>query len=174
MNTSTKVSFSAILIALAVVIMLLGGMLGTLDLTAAALASFCVIFAVIEFGYKCAALVYASAAVLGFILLPAKTCVLFFSAFFGFYPIIKSIAERYSKIIAYVIKFAVYAVSYTAIILIWLYFFTEESEPILLVTVILPLAGAIVLPIYDLALTKLITVYINSLRKRLGIDEWLK
>lgn len=174
MKNSIKISFSAILTAISVIIMLLGGLIGTLDLTAAALASFCIVFAVIEFGYKYAALIYAAASLLGFLLLPAKTCVLFYSAFLGFYPIVKSIAERFSIKIAYVIKFAVYLISYTVIILLWIGIFAKESEPILLVTVILPLAGAIILPIYDIALSKLITLYLQSLRGKWGIDKYLK
>ncbi|MBE6610285.1 MAG: hypothetical protein E7634_06420 [Ruminococcaceae bacterium] len=174
MKNSIKISFSAILTAISVIIMLLGGLIGTLDLTAAALASFCIVFAVIEFGYKYAALIYAAASLLGFLLLPAKTCVLFYAAFLGFYPIVKSIAEKYSTKIAYIIKYAVYAVSYTVIILLWIGLFAKETEPVLLVAVILPISGAIVLPIYDIALSKLITLYLQSLRGKWGIDKYLK
>ena len=174
MKNSIKISFSAILTALSVIIMLLGGIIGTLDLTAAAIASFCIIFAVVEFGYKHAVMIYAATSLLGFLLLPVKTCVLFYAAFLGFYPIVKSFAEKYSLKIAYLIKFAVYLVSYTVIILLWILLFAKESEPVLLVTVILPLAGAALLPIYDLALSRLITLYVYSLRGKLGIEKRLK
>ena len=174
MKLSTKVSFSAIMTALAILLLFLGGLLGTLDLTTAAIASLCVVFAVIELGYKYAALIYATSSILGLLILPAKTCVLFFAAFFGFYPLVKSIAEKYSKVISYIIKFAVYFVSYAVIIIVWTALFTKDKEPLLLVALLLPLAGAIVLPIYDIALTKLITSYSYSIRKRLGIDKYLK
>ena len=174
MKQSIKISFSSLLTALSLIIMLLGGLVGTLDLAAAAVASFCIIFAVIEFGYKYAALIYAASSLLGFLLLPSKTCVLFYSAFIGFYPIVKSFAERFSLKIAYIIKLAVYLTSCVLLILFWIKIFANDTEPIILITVIIPVLGSIVFVIYDFALSKLITSYIHSLRSKLGIEKLLK
>lgn len=176
MKPSVKVAFGAILTALSVILLFLGGITGTLDLAAAALASFCVIFAVIEMGYGSAFLVYAAASVLG-ILLPVKAPALFFAAFFGYYPLVKSLSEKLSLVISYVIKLAVYSVAYLVMIAFSLVVITEDiatGNKLILIYAALYLACAVILMIYDIALTRIITAYIGSLRKKLGMNRFRK
>lgn len=176
MRPALKVAFGAMLTALAVVLLFIGGITGTLDLAAAALASFCVIFAVIEMGYGSAFLVYAATSVLG-LLLPVKTPAIFFVAFFGYFPLVKSLSEKLSRLISYVIKLAVYSVASFVMVAFSLVVITEDiatGNKLMLLYVALYLVCAVVLVIYDVALTRLITVYITSLRKKLGIDRLKK
>ena len=77
MSLSKKLSFSAILSALAVIIMLLGSFIETLTLATAAVASVCVMIAVIELGKAYALLVYAVSSALAILLLPVKDPALF-------------------------------------------------------------------------------------------------
>ena len=177
MNPSVKVAFGAILTALSVILLFLGGITGTLDLAAAALASFCVIFAVIEMGYGSAFLVYAAASVIGILLFPVKTPALFFAAFFGYYPLVKSFSEKLSAVISYVIKLAVYSVAYFVMIALSLVVITEDiatGNKLILLYAALYLACAVILIIYDVALTRIITAYNVSLRKKLGINRFKK
>ena len=176
MKPSVKVAFGAILTALSVILLFVGGITGTLDLAAAALASFCVIFAVIEMGYGSAFLVYAAASVLG-LLLPVKTPALFFAAFFGYYPLVKSFAEKLSVILSYVIKLAVYSIAYFVMIALSLVVITEDiatGNNLILLYAALYLVCAVILIIYDVALTRIITAYNVSLRKKLGINRFRK
>lgn len=177
MKISLKISLCAILTALSVILLLLGGISGTLDLASAALASLCVVIAVIEAGYGSAFLVYLAASIIGLLLLPAKTPVLFFAVFFGYYPIIKSLSERLSMLLSYVVKLLSYSAAFAITAAASLIFMTsgstEISSPIVLYTV-LYFACAFVFVIYDIALTRLIRAYVHSLRKRLGMGRFHK
>lgn len=176
MKPSVKIAFGAILTALSVILLFLGGITGTLDLAAAALASFCVIFAVIEMGYGSAFLVYAAASVIG-IILPIKTPALFFAAFFGYYPLVKSFSEKLSIIVSYVIKLAVYSVAYFVMIALSLVVITEDiatGNKLIFFYGALYLICVVILIIYDIALTRIITAYNLSWRKKLGINRFKK
>lgn len=169
MKASKKIAFSSILTAVSVILMLIGSFFGSLDLTAAALASFCVIMAVAELGYKSAAAVYAAASLLAMLLLPSKTPAVYFMAFFGYYPIVKSLSERLSRVISYVIKYLSFSLSYVALAVVAVKFFPEaEMSKYVFIGYFV---CAAVLFIYDLALTRIIGFYCSSLRKRLGIDK---
>lgn len=177
MKTSAKISFGAILAALALVLLFIGGITSVLDLASAALASFCVIFAVIEMGYGSAFLVYAAASALGLMLLPAKTPVMFFAVFFGYYPIIKSLAERLSTALSYVLKLLSYSAAFAAMTLLSLITVTDDISngfSLTAVYIILYFVCAAVFTVYDLALTRMISLYIRSLRKRLDIGRYKK
>ncbi len=177
MKISFKISFGAILIALSVILLLLGGIIGVLDLASAALASLCVVIAVIEAGYGYAFLIYAATSVIGILLLPAKTPVLFFAAFLGYYPLIKSLTERLSVILSYVLKLLSYTAAFAVIATVSVIFMTDGTaggEELWIWYAILYFAGAAVFIVYDLALTRLIYTYLHSIRKKLGIGRYGK
>ena len=170
MRSSKKLAFSSILSALSVILMLIGSFFGSLDLTAAALASFCVILAVIEMGYKNATVIFAVSATLSMLLLPSKMPAVYFTVFLGYYPVVKSLAERLSKALSYVVKYLSYSVAYLILTLAVINFFPEsELRKYLLIAYFV---GAAVFLIYDLALTRIIGAYCKTLRYRLGIDKF--
>ena len=178
MKTSKKLAFSSILTALCFILMLIGSFFGSLDLTSAALASFCIIIAVAEMGYGNAALIYAAASVLAFLLLPSKSPALLFAAFLGYYPIVKSLSEKLSGLYSYLIKFVSFAAAFWVIYFIVIKFATVDPElqrlfiPALLIPAFL--IAALVFLIYDFALTRIISLYCRSLRSRLGINKLFK
>ncbi len=173
---SKAIAFSAILTAISVVIMLIGGFLEIFDMASAMLASFCIIFAVIEMGSGYAIGVYSSVSILSFLLLPAKTPALFFTSFFGLYPIVKSLSERTGKVASWIIKFLFFlaSVSLTAFIYFKLFVSPDALNEFskLIIPFILLLVCAFVF--YDITLSYSITVYIRNLRKRLRIDKMFR
>lgn len=171
MKNSIKISFSAIMTAVCCVIMTIGSFFGNIDLTAAAIASLCVVLTVIEIGYKHAILVYVASSVLGALIIPVKTPVLFFTLFLGFYPILKSFTERLKKPQAIILKLSSYFISVTAIILLYLAFFAPETTFPKHYYILIAIFGALVFVVYDYALTKLISVYIFNIRKRIKADK---
>ncbi len=173
MKLSKKIAFSSILTAISVILMLIGSFFGSLDLTTAALASFCVILAVIEMGPKSAILIYVVSSVLAIFILPLKTPALYFLIFLGYYPVLKYFAEKLSKIISYVIKFISYSVSFAVLAVITLIFLVPEANvPAYLIPAIY-VGGGLVFFIYDLALSRVIGMYYIKLRKRLGLNKFL-
>ncbi len=169
MKASKKIAFASILTAVAVILMLIGSFFGSLDLTAAALASFCVIMAVAELGYKSAVGVYAVSSVLALLLLPSKAPALFFLAFLGYYPIVKSLSEMLSTAFSYTVKYLSFSAAYALLAVVAVKFFPEaEMDRYVFVGYFV---CAAVLFVYDIALTRIIGFYCSSLRKRLGIDK---
>ena len=83
-----KLSVLSLFCALSVVLMLVGCVIQSLDLTVAVAAGLTVAVAVIEYGAGWAVMLYAATSVLSFVLLPAKTPALFYVLIGGIYPII--------------------------------------------------------------------------------------
>lgn len=166
MKNTKKLTFSAVLSALAVAIMYIGAMLEVLDLSTAALASICVMLILTELGMKYAFLSYACIGVLSFLLLPTKYAAIMFIGFLGFYPMAKAFFERkFRGWLCLVLKFALLNVCIFAMLLIVRYVMTEALWFEIMVLVI----ANIVFVVYDYALTHLLRAYIFVWRKKLKI-----
>lgn len=158
------------LVALGVIFLGIGSLLEVLDISMAVIASLCVIIAVIEYGKSAPWLVYAATSVLSFILLIHNPLpAIFFSLFFGFYPILKEKLERKPKVISWLLKEIIFNVCLAAILLIYFLLFTPTSSyniplPWLIVLAILLCEAVFIL--YDIALTRMITFYVIKLRHR--------
>ena len=158
---------SAVLAALGVVFLALGALVEVLDLTMAVIASLTVVFAVIELRGKYPILVYLVTAVLALLLLPSKTPALVYALFAGYYPILKAVFEgRFSRTVAWIFKILVFctAAVLTVLVSVRLLMLYEVAFKTWYIALLLPLAGVFVL--YDVALTRLITVYLVRLRGR--------
>ncbi len=175
MKSSKKITLAAILSAMSIILLLIGSLIETMTFSAAAIASLCVIVAVCELGYYYAASVWMIASTLGILLLPIKDPVLYFACFFGYYPIVKSIFEKIKSKISYLLKAIVFTVSYVLVALIALLLLVPNAEfnLIIVVSIAYPIL-LVIFFIFDFALTKLIRYYYFSLRKRLGIDNFLR
>lgn len=175
MKSSKKFALTAILSAMAVILLLAGSLIETITFSSAAIASLCVIVAVYELGYYYAASVWMIASTLGIFLLPIKDPVLYFSCFFGYYPILKSLLEKLKSKISYLFKALVFSASYALVAIIALTLLVPNAEiNLILVLLIAYPILLIIFFIFDFALTKLTNYYCQSLRKRLGIDKFLK
>lgn len=170
MKASKKIAFSSILAAISVIMMLIGSFFGSLDLTAAAIASFCIIIAVIEMGYKSAFIIYAVASAISLVLLPSRMPAVYFAVFLGYYPLIKSLSERFSVAVSYVVKFGTYFLAYAVLSVIVISFFPEAE--IRKYHIYICFIGAVVFLVYDIALTRVIGSYCKTLRYRMGINKF--
>ena len=166
MKNTKKLTFSAVLSALAVAIMYIGAMLEVLDLSTAALASICVMLILTELGAKYAFLSYACISVLSFLLLPTKYAVIMFIGFLGFYPMAKSFFERkFRGWRCLVLKFLLLNMCIFAMLLVVRYVMTEALWFEIMVLVL----ANIVFVVYDYALTTLLRAYVFVWRKKLKI-----
>lgn len=155
--------------ALGTLFLCLGGYLGDLDLTAAALASFFTIYAVIEIGGAYPWMIWIVTTFLSFLLSHNKYPALFYF-FIGAYPILKALFERLPRGIPFLLKVVYFHLS---LVLGWgvlrLFAPTEallSFDRLLLATYALAVAAFL---IYDLSLSKVITFYLRRLRGRLGL-----
>ena len=172
MRGHTKyLTVSAMLVALGVILLGLGSLINTLDLTVAALASILCVWAVIEMGKTYAWMIWLVTSFLSLLLLPQKTPGCFY-LFIGLYPILKEQLERLPRAVEWVLKIVIF---HAMIALCWLVlriFVPEEAALefgwLLLATYALVLVAFL---LYDYALTKLISFYLQKLQKRIGLKR---
>ena len=169
-----RIVVSGVLVALSVIILYLGCAIEALDLTMSAIVSLLVVVIVIEMGYKYAWFAYLATSILSLLLLPRKTPAIFYACFMGFYPIIKSHVERInSAVLRWVIKLIAGNAALCAMFWLISLFTPDEFEGgwMLVATYILGLAAFIM---YDIALSKLITIYFLKIRDRVKIYKFLR
>jgi hypothetical protein len=161
---------SSVLSALGVVMLYLGSMVEVLDISMAVIASLICVFAVIEYGKGYPWLIFSVTAILSLLLLPNKTPAVMYAAFFGFYPIIKEKLERLPRVISWLLKEIIFNVAFAIMAILVMFVFTigevEIDFPYVLGIVLL---GELTFVLYDIAMTRLISLYIFKLRKRFKI-----
>ena len=169
-----RIVVSGVLVALSVIILYLGCAIEVLDITMSAMVSLLVVVIVIEMGYSYAWLTYIATAILSVILLPQKSPAIFYACFMGFYPILKSYIERIgSGLVRWIIKLIVGNAAIGLMFAILLIFLPDEFEGgvMLLITYALAVAAFVM---YDIALSKLITLYFKMIRDRIKIYKYLR
>lgn len=160
-------TISAMFSGLGIVIMLLGTLIDTVSLSVAAIASMLVLISVIEMKGAYPYLIFAVTAVMSLLFFPVKDTAVYYTCFFGFYPIIKEKLEKLKTPIAYILKVLIFNISMTVIILVSLFLLSVDTEDggkwmLLLVAVL----GNVTFILYDFALTRLITIYLKRLRSK--------
>ena len=97
MKETKKITLSAMLTALGVVIMLLGAVIEALDLTVGAIASLIVVFVFVEIGKPYHWLVWLCTTLITALIYPGSALWVEYLLVFGIYPILKSYIERLPK-----------------------------------------------------------------------------
>ena len=169
----------ALLSAIGVALLSIGGIIQTVDLSAAAIVSFICIFAVIEMGSSYAWMIYAVTGILSAIIMPHNMGAWFFLLFFGYYPILKEKMEKLKKPLSWALKMLLLNVALGIGLLLAAFvmyggqknFFElvnsiMETDFGIAATVGIILLVEVTFVIYDIALTRLISYYIFKLRHR--------
>ena len=170
MKQSSKCALGGIVAALSLVMMISVAVIPFLTYALPAAAGMLVIFMVIETDKKWAFGVYATVAILGMLLVPDKEVAVMYLAFFGYYPIIKAIFEsKLNRVIGWILKVAAFVATMVASYAFMMRFMgvtideTEEfgmlAIPVLLGT------GTLAFIMYDIALTKMISLYLIKWQK---------
>lgn len=170
MNKTKKLSISSIACALGVIILYIGSVLNVLDLTMAAITSVLVVFAVIELGGYYPYAIYTVTAILSLLLLPQKFPALIYALFAGIYPIFKAMFERLHYIVSWTLKLSLFNTGLILIILISEYVFKIPDTGMGFAISVFALAN-VTFVIFDIALTRLITLYLVKIRKKLGFKD---
>ncbi len=173
-----KLTLSSVLASLQVVILYFSSMFSLLDLTFAAATVFVTMFAVSEIKGKWSFGIYLTVSVLSWVLLPSKFSAAVYTAFFGWYPILKVFAEKkLGKLAAFAVKLVSFNISFAAILAVCKYLLymqdTMGFDPKVYYTVMFAL-GNIVFIMFDIMLTLAYTLYVLKLRKRIGAHKLFK
>ena len=126
---------------------------------------------VIEFGTGTALTAYAAVALLSIFLAGDKEAALMYALLFGIYPIIKRYFEMLPRrLFEYIAKYAYFnAAAFGAIMLAYWVFGVPLDDGTLgrWFLPVLAVAGNICFIVYDIALTKIITLYVRRLQPQL-------
>ncbi len=171
MKQSSKTALGGIAAAVSVAIMFILSVIPFMTYATPAVAGALIIFITIELDRKWAFGVFAAVGLLSLMLVPDKEIAVLYAAFFGYYPIIKSILESRlrSKALEVVIKLLIFNISVIASYILMIKFMgitIDESE--MLGKFVIPLLlglGNIVFIMYDFALTRLISAYLYKWQK---------
>ena len=173
MKPLSKLAFCGIFTAFGVILLLMTGLFPMAEFALPAIAGLLPVVLVIESEKKYAVLTFFATAILGAILCPLKESALYYAAFLGFYPIVKSSFEQCkSRITEWLCKICLFVVMAFLILFAgcFLGFFSAAALlamgiPLLCGSALLFLAAFIV---YDLAVTRLISGYLFLLRPRIS------
>ena len=168
-----RLAFSAILCALGVLMLLLGAIIDVLDLSVTALASLLIVIAFLEFGSRWACLIYAATSLLALLLLPNKFPAFIYAVFAGYYPILKAYIERLPRIPAWSLKVILFNAALTLLLYLSVSVFHLPDTGAAF-TVLTYLSCNALFLLFDIALTRLISLYLYRLRKQLGIGRFLE
>ena len=171
-QATKRLTVCAMLSALGVILLWIGSMIEVVDISMAVIASLLCVFAVIEYGGGAPWMVFATTSVLSLILLSHNRAPAFmYLLFFGYYPILKEKLEKKPRVLAWILKEVIFNVA-LAILLVLTHFLLYPGATLgsmLYFYAVLALAAEVIFPIYDVALTRLITFYLFRLRKRFRI-----
>ena len=175
-----KLTLGAVLASIGVVLLIIGAMIEVLDLSMAALASFFCIFAVIEMGKGYPIMIYLATGILAILIMPQSLSGWIYLLFFGYYPIVKEKLEKLPRGVAWGLKLAVFNTAVTVYAAICYLLFFGELELLLiefstlfggmsiggiLIAIIYAVLNLIFV-VYDIALTRMITLYLVKLRHK--------
>ena len=159
--------------ALSLVLMFLTSLIPFGTYAFPAMAGILLILLVFNLGYGYAVAVFGITAVLSFVLLTDKEAALYYTIFLGYYPILKGVIERIrSKAIQYALKLCLFNACMIGAFFIGTYLLSIPKESFTLFGVYLPWAflilGNIFFLLYDLCITRLVTLYLIKWHNRLN------
>ena len=160
-----RIAVCAMLVAVGVTIISLGSLVEVLDLCTAALASFLTVLVVIEYGHGYPWAVYAATTILSLLLAPQKSPALVYASF-GFYPILKEKLERLPRVAAYLLKALIFVA--LEVLLIGVVDVLTGADEVMgpWYYAALYALGFVTLWLLDVALTRMITLYLRKYRER--------
>lgn len=172
-SQSHRVALAGVFGALAVVIMLMGGILPFATFAAPAMAGLFIVPVAVEFGRKTGSLLYAAVGILAFFLVPDREMSLIFIFLLGYYPLLKTSLEHIRRrALQWAVKFAVFNASVCALYSLLLFVFpldavVEEMGGGGFYIALLWAMGNLTFFVYDIAVTRIVAVYCVRLRPRL-------
>ena len=169
MRPTKKLTLSAMMCALTVVILLVASFLGDLDLTILMLSSFCMVFVYLEIGAPYTYLTWCASTLLTFLFLPGKYFWILYFFLFGIYPILKGMFEKLPRPLWLLVKLLYFnAVLWVVILLLqWILGFTLlDGDTVWWNAVIYGVAN-VAFVAYDYFITVIVRLYVVRYREKI-------
>lgn len=175
---TSRVAFCGLMCALCLCSMLLVMLVPMADYACPALAGILLIVPVIEYNRRTALIAYIATAILSLIILPNKESAVIFTAFLGYYPILKHLIEQSkSTVMVWVWKLVSFnialAVGYLAITFVFGWDIMLVSPELVnstlgkVIPIVLPLLLNVAFIVYDKAISAIVLLYMQRLRPKL-------
>lgn len=163
MLLNKKISFLGMAVVLCVLFLVVASYIPTNTIFFTLFSTCFVMLAVYEYGFSGGIMTYFAVVVLSFFLVPDKQIWFIFTAFFGFYPVIKLLIERLNRLVLeWIIKLAVGVSAFFVLTKLFFIFFTEFETALNIYILMIP--ACIVYVIYDIALSLFLQFYLKKLR----------
>jgi hypothetical protein len=167
---STTLSRCAVFAAFSVALLFIAAITPTAGIAITAAAGLMPMAAVIYFGVKYGFAVFGVSAVLALLLCPVKSLPLLYTAFLGYYPVIKSVFETKLRrpALRWGAKLVLFCLAFLLISLLtkWILLAGIDSGEMPF-ALFMPFAAAVFI-IYDIGLSRLAGVYVSRLMKHNG------
>ena len=172
MSKAGKVALCGTVSALAVTILMLTGIVSIATFALPAIAGMLSVILVIEGGVRLGFAMFFVCSALSVLIVPDKEAVLYFIGFFGYYPIIKNIAERMkNKALSYIIKFLVFNAAMIACFFVSIVVLSIPKESFMIAGYYVPwiflIVGNPIFLLYDRCLSMMIAMYVVKWRKHI-------
>ncbi len=172
MSIAKKTGLGGMLAALSLLFLFLANITPLLDLCMAIISSFMIVVAMIEIGRKWAFMMFAAVSILGFFIVPIRAPLILFIVLLGYYPIVKSFAERQKRrLYEFLIKFAVFNAAFVICICFFKELIFFDAELTTTMTIAFLVIGNGIFLLYDFALTRLIAFYMYGIRPKLKLNR---
>ena len=167
MRNTKYITFSAILSALSVVILILGAVFGVLDLTAVFIASIFLLIAREEMGWGAFGIYFVTLAIS--LLLPNTTVAAIEYAIIAIFPIFRPAIERLNVVLKWLLKVLYMLLAAGGIFVVSRILVADAP---LYADILLALGSLVILFLYDVLLFRFMMYYRFRLRNRLRIDRF--
>lgn len=165
---ASGVALGGMLTALSIVFLLLASVVPMMQLVFTAVAGILLVSAVLDLHIKWAWGIFVAVTILGLLFCPDKSVVIFYFFFFGHYPLVKNYIERlHNHILQWVIKVPLFNVCVILAYLLIAKLFGVSTEALRYGYIPTLLLVNIAFVLYDIALSRLIVLYIYKMRKYL-------
>lgn len=162
MKRSAKVAIGGVFSAVSLLFMLLT-LFPYATYALPALAGVFLLPVALECGVRWSFAAYAAVTFLSFLVVPSLEAKMMFAVFFGYYPALKLLLDRLSKVPRWLLKLAVFNTAMVVGYLLLLFVFGLDMDTFVLFGVNLPLVflllGNVVFWIYDRALVSIVIMY---------------
>ena len=175
MKTKDKIKTTAtlsVLSAFVTVLLILGGFFDVLDLMCASVAALLIHIICTEYGSKQALLVYAVASILSNLFLPLRSCPIIFTAFFGYFPVLRTYLYRKikHKNLVYVLLLLLYNGVMVAIYNLFKEAFGIANEPVAIVWALLGSSNLFYI-CFEMLLSRIIILYNYYIKRNVKKDK---
>ena len=162
-----RLTLTAVFTAFSIIFMYLSAVLPTGQLGFLGISSLFGIASVIEYGIAGGLFVFIGTAVIGLIILPDKALVLLYAMFFGYYPILKALAEKCrSRVLEWSIKLSIFNAALTLILFVFkfvLFDFSFLNNSYLLLYIF---CNAVFV-LFDIGVSRVIAFYLNRISAKM-------